>query len=451
MNARWASIEEMKERVEGVNLKTGVNISGLPIMYDDKYLYIEKKDNHNLLIGSTGSGKTQAVILPMIQMSRMAEESIVVNDPKGELYKITAKKLEEEGYKTIVIDFFDPRYGNNWNPLTLPYKLYKEGNKDRAIDLIEDLGYYLLTDSREKDQDPFWINSTINYFVGLTIYLFENAKEEEINLSSIESLASSLSSKEKIKTFINEVANNPSIYLKVAGTLLAPEETKGSILSVFKQRLQKYLIKENLKNMMQTTDFDITKIQENKTAIFIFSGISNLCDNLIPLLINQIIDAVDLYETTKRRINMLLDEFDTLLPIKNFAQKIRYCRSLGIRMTVAIQSFIHLANRYSKEEVEILKMCFENIVYLLSEDIYTLQEISKYCGTIKDNNIEKPLVSPEELKTLKVFEAVIIMTRMMPFKTKLLPNYQINWGYKEEIAKIPERTINKIAVYNYEK
>ena len=90
---------------------------------------------------------------------------------------------------------------------------------------------------------------------------------------------------------------------------------------------------------------------------------------------------------------------------------------------------------YSKEDTEILKMCFGNIIYLLANDIYTLEEISNYCGNQLIDGEIKPLITPEELKTMEVFNAIVIMPRMMPFKTKLLPDYQIDWGYEKVIEE----------------
>ena len=134
--SRWATREEMQKKLVATNLETGVEKTGLPMMYDDKYLYLDTNQAHNLLIGCVGSGKTQAVILPMLKIAMMAGESIVINDPKGEIYSKTAQKLEDEGYKNIVINLDDPRLGNNWNPLDLAYRLYEEDNKDNWISII---------------------------------------------------------------------------------------------------------------------------------------------------------------------------------------------------------------------------------------------------------------------------------------------------------------------------
>lgn len=446
--SKWATRDEMHQRTIPVNLKTGVEKSGLPVMYDDNYLYIDTNEAHNLLIGCTGSGKTQAVILPILRLAMKAKESTVINDPKGEIYKKTANQFKKEGYNVIAIDFNDSRYGNSWNPLELAYRQYKEENKDKALDLIEDLGYYLLSDSKDNNSDPFWINSTINYFTGLVLYLFENAKKDEINLSSVMALANSLQKPENYKELLDKLDKNSVIYIKLVGTLLAPTETKGSILSVFNQKIERYLSKENLANMLSNNDFDLSMLTKEPTVIFIVSGISQQYRNLIPLFANQVIDAVDIYGDHKSRLNLLLDEFDSMIPIKDFALKLGFCRSINIRITVTIQSYVHLANMYSKEDVEILKMCFGNTIYLLSEDIYTLEEMSNRCGTQLVDGKEEPLISVSELKTFGYFEAVILMPRMMPFRTKMLPDYKIDWGYQDEEIEIPMRNKNNINIYS---
>ena len=96
--ARWATKNEVVEKLQGVNLETGVTKSGIPLAYDDNYLYINNREAHSLIIGSTGSGKTQSTILPMLKLSMMAKESIVLTDPKGELYDKCAGALKDKGY-----------------------------------------------------------------------------------------------------------------------------------------------------------------------------------------------------------------------------------------------------------------------------------------------------------------------------------------------------------------
>ena len=444
-NSRWATSSELKNRLQEIDVRKELNKSGIPISHNGSRLLIDDQETHNLIIGSNGSGKTQSIILPMIKLSLKANESLVINDPKSELYEKCASKAKEEGYKVVLLDFDTSKYGNNWNPLEYIYKNYKENNHDLSIKLLEDLGYYLFIDENENNSDPFWINTTIDYFTGLVLYLFENAKEEEINLQSIYNLSNYLNIKGNSEKFIENLDKSKEVYLNVSGTLCAPPETRGSILSVFSQKIRRYISRTDLVNMICNNEFKIEDFYKEKTIIFIKSGITGISHRLIPLLVTQLIECANLIRN-KERINFLLDEFDSMLPIKNFANVIQNCRSLNIRFTVTIQSYEHLKYMY-KENVNILKYCFANIIYLLSEDIPTLEEISKYCG--ENNN--KPLVSVEELKSLDYFETVINMVRMMPIKTKLLPDYEINWGYDEQTIELPKRKEQEIKLYNEKK
>ena len=444
-NSRWATSSELKNRLQEIDVRKELNKSGIPISHNGSRLLIDDQETHNLIIGSNGSGKTQSIILPMIKLSLKANESLVINDPKSELYEKCASKAKEEGYKVVLLDFDTSKYGNNWNPLEYIYKNYKENNHDLSIKLLEDLGYYLFIDENENNSDPFWINTTIDYFTGLVLYLFENAKEEEINLQSIYNLSNYLNIKGNSEKFIENLDKSKEVYLNVSGTLCAPPETRGSILSVFSQKIRRYISRTDLVNIICNNEFKIEKKKKKKTIIFIKSGITGISHRLIPLLVTQLIECANLIRN-KERINFLLDEFDSMLPIKNFANVIQNCRSLNIRFTVTIQSYEHLKYMY-KENVNILKYCFANIIYLLSEDIPTLEEISKYCG--ENNN--KPLVSVEELKSLDYFETVINMVRMMPIKTKLLPDYEINWGYDEQTIELPKRKEQEIKLYNEKK
>lgn len=445
--ARWATRDEVAERLKKVNSETGVEKVGTPLMYDDNFLYIDEKEAHTLIIGSTGSGKTQVNILPTLRLSIEAESPFVVNDPKGEMYHKLADKLKKENYEVLVLNFDDAKYGNSWNPLELPYKMYKNNEKDKATKLLEDLGYYLYYDPKD-NSDPFWLNSTIDYFTGLTLYLFENAKKEEIHLSSVCGLSNQLNEKGSAEKFLAKIDKNTNIYLNLVGTLLAPPETRGSIISVFNQKMKKYISRETLSNMLSASDFDICNISNKKTALFIINGHTNYCDNLIPLLVNQIVEGVNFYGKQEKTLSILLDEFDNMIPIKDFVRLIEFSRSIKVRFSVVIRSYQHLNNMYKKEDTEILKMCFGNIIYLLSNDIYTLEEISINCGKKVENGEVIPLITPEELKTMEIFSAIVIIPRMMPFKTKLLPDYKINWGYETSNTEFPIRKENVVENYN---
>lgn len=445
--ARWCKDNEMKKALREINIKKEVAESGIPITYGENSLYVGAQAAHALVIGSSGSGKTQTTILPVTKLALLAGESVVINDVKGEIYKSTAHNFKENGYNVVVLNFDNPNLGSSWNPFELPYQFYQRKEIDKAINLIEDLGYYLFTDPQNKDMDSFWTNSAIDYFTGITLYLFENAKKEAINLNSVYNLAVELSEDNIASKFLKQLDKKSIIYYNLSGTLKSPIETRGGIIATFQQKIKKYIGLANLSNMLSISDFDIKEVSNTKTAIFIISGLTTYSNYLIPLLVSQIITATDEFGNHQRNLNMILDEFDSMLPIKNFAKVINYARSIKIRFTVVIKSYIDLTNIYGKENTETIKACFPIIIYLLSNDIYTLEEISKMCGNEEVSKIIKPLISIEELKVMKIFEAIVLIPRMMPYKTTLLPDYKINWNLKNQEIDIPKRRINEINIF----
>jgi len=424
--SRWENKSKMKDYLQKVDYRKSVERSGLPLIYEGNSIYTIKGDGHSLIIGATGSGKTQTTILPLLKLSMLASESVVVNDPKGELYKKTAKEFKNRGYNIVVLDFDNAIYGNYFNPLGLAYNLYKEGNKDKCINTIEEVGYYLFADIKN-NVDPFWTNSAIDYFTGICLYLFDN-NTCEVNLNDVFALANKFNDDKECDKFLKEIGKDSAIYYNVSGTLTAPKDTKGGIIATFNQKIKKYVNKENLSKMMSKTDFNLDKIAVDKTIIYIISGYYDYSNSLIPLCINQVFEAINIYGTN-RKVNIILDEFDNLLPIKNFAEIMNYSRSIGINFTCVSQSFVNLANTYGKDNLILLKLCFPNIIFLYANDAYTLEKFSNLCG----NESEKsPLVSPEELKMLEQFEAIALIPRVMPFRTKLVPDYKIDWNINFE-------------------
>lgn len=112
---------------------------------------------HGLIIGSTGSGKTTTFINPMIQIlgRSAAGSSMIVTDPKGELFQLHSKLLTEQGYDCMVLDLRDPYSSFKWNPLDSiwdSYQLYIHADdevyartddvKESGLELQDDEGAY---------------------------------------------------------------------------------------------------------------------------------------------------------------------------------------------------------------------------------------------------------------------------------------------------------------------
>ena len=91
---------------------------------------------HCLIIGTTGSGKTIRFVIPTMQfLARSAlRPSIVVTDPKGELYSSQSKLYQERGYDVLTLNLREPlRRSSCWNPCHIAYEEYQEGLKQKEL------------------------------------------------------------------------------------------------------------------------------------------------------------------------------------------------------------------------------------------------------------------------------------------------------------------------------
>ena len=120
-SSKFADIKEIKENFDKEELNN-INMSGFPVWYEKekgkfKNVYYDNKSPHYVLIGSTGSGKSITVSIPIcIQFATAKEKhSVVLTDPKAELFKTTGKIFEENGYDVVTIDFRNPTKSSKIN------------------------------------------------------------------------------------------------------------------------------------------------------------------------------------------------------------------------------------------------------------------------------------------------------------------------------------------------
>ncbi len=105
--------------------------AGLPILTTKRKTWVDASDVHSGVVGSTNSGKTYSVYHHMIELSRMAKESMFINDIKGDLAEKHRWQLEQDGYDILRIDFIHPELSVRWNPFGKVVRSYREA-QDRV-------------------------------------------------------------------------------------------------------------------------------------------------------------------------------------------------------------------------------------------------------------------------------------------------------------------------------
>ena len=462
---RWLTDKEMKNSfgIKPVDIKAPTSdAGGVVLMNDGKRMWVDDGEYHTLIIGQSGSGKTSALVDPQVYSLSKHGESMVITDPKGEIYRRHANRLKDLGYKLVVINFRDPREGNAWNPLTVPYKMYKRGKIDKAQELLEDISQNIFI-SKQNNNDPFWESSSSAYFSGLGIGLFEDAKENEVNISSIEYMSTCGEEKNGISTFAKDYftlkGESSSAYKYAKATITAPSDTKSSILSVFQDKIKNFASRPELSEMLSYSDFNMEDIGKEKTAVFlVVHDEKTTYHSLATIFIKQLYEVlIDVAHKNpkgelKYRTNFILDEFANMPALKDVTSMVTAARSRKIRFTFIIQNFAQLDEVYGEKNAETIRSNCGNTIYLLTNELAALEEISKLCGEVKSKEKEKtvstPLVTVTDLQKMKMNEIIVIRMRKRPFRTTLKGAYDIDWGKTYEEAVFPEREVVPVKLFD---
>lgn len=468
--SKLMSEKDMKKDygIKKVHLKDdSYEAGGIPVINDGKDAWVDASGQpHALIMGASGSGKTQAFMFPLIKILGRAGESMIVTDPKGELYENCGSLLKEKGYKIILINFRDPKEGAAWNPFSYPYRIYKEGNSDKANELLQDLASNILIDPNNK-AEPFWEQTASNFFTGLSLGLFDDATEAEININSINMMAETGEDRIGASTYIKEYFKSKGelspAYIAAASCINAPNETRGGIMSTFRTKTRIFSSQEALSEMLSYSDFDIRDIGKEKTAVFLkVHDEKTTYHALATIFVKQAYEALIAVAQTcpnlklPYRTNFVLDEFANMPALKDVETMITASRSRNIRFSFVIQNFSQLNKVYGKDVAETIKGNCGNFVYIMSTELAALEEISKLLGDQKPAKAEKdkpappirPLFTVSDLQALKEGEVIINRFRSMPFKTKLTFDWKTDWGKKYDHMDYTERPKRGVKVFD---
>lgn len=489
---------------------------GLVFSGGKNYMYVDPADNHTLVLGTSNSGKSWSLVLEMLEAARMAGESVIVNDPKGELTKYMKKKYEDDGYQCWVLNFVDPQYSNCWNPFELAWEEWleaedkvkddiKEYNEEyeklknkckllglveperknepaadysKAIEMVMDVANTLCVEPNAKD--PIWSETARDMMAGAACFFLENHMHDQLNFTNIGKLIADASrmikKNEDPLGMIKSQTKLMRVYLDryrtrkdksvelLDGFLSSEDSTQSSFYSQFRNKMSVVTQNEAVEKILASNNIDLKSIGEKKTAIFlIVHDEKKTYYPLSTMFVKQVYETLiksarnEANLRLKVPINMILDEFGNMPPVKDIDSMLTAARSRGIRITMIIQDYGQLDKQYGKDMSKTIKGNVMNTVYLLSGDNDTLEEISKRAGTEKVWNKDTKkyedvrLFSKDRLQTFKMGEALFLSQRKYPYFTKL-PQYSDYVFYKDnlesEFDRIPKPDITYYNLWN---
>ena len=308
---------------------------------------IYKSNRNNIISGDMSTGKTTNIGFGIVEKLIKQNESMFILDSREEYLNKYYKELKEKKYNIIVINLKEALKGEGWNPFTYSYDLYKEGLKDKSVEYLENISKELLCEINS-NADPFWMNSACDYFIGITLALFEDANEEEINLKSISTI---IDESELDINYVGEYFRtkdkNDMSYVCASGTTFSPIETRNGIIATAKQKLRPIVCRENLNNLLSKTTFNYEDILNQKNAIFFINSetdysINSLTSIFIKELYNILIDNNNL-----NKFNFIIDNFDTMPNFNNLIGVLGSCIYHNIKCFIFTRDKKDVEDKYT--------------------------------------------------------------------------------------------------------
>lgn len=176
-------------------------MKNLPFSEAAKGFYsIDQTTVNSMIVGITRSGKGETLVMPFVDiLSRGSEKcSMVVNDPKGELYQMSYETLRKRGYNVQVLNLQNTDFSMSYNPLQKIISFAQEGYYDETQQAVNTLSSSIYVDPNAKDK--FWQNSSINLLNALILAVVDYAKRndrwDEVTMDNVLHMMTELGSKQ---------------------------------------------------------------------------------------------------------------------------------------------------------------------------------------------------------------------------------------------------------------
>lgn len=386
------------------------------------------------ILGPTGSGKTTTEFLPNLLSDYLPKSSIVVADPKGEQYQLTAWYQKYVcGREPILFAPLNPEMSYKYNLLENCADASEVMQLSSTLLLNGALAAEIATGKKSGGVE--WIEMATPLFTASLLYCWEKGRP----LNTIEQafkLIINHDDKELDLLFSNaseDVKNQYNIF-KSVGT---STNTIGGIKVTMATNLKLFTDKK-LNETLKYSEFRPEELRKRPICLYVMyperkaSYLSPFTSCFFSQLIDKTIDA---YTENSLPIFYFWDEFANLGQLDNMSVNAATVRSRQISLTICLQSLTQLIQVYGKANaLAILNNLKTKIILPGLSDIETLNFISELAGEVEISvsststnkgstsrsfsKTKKKLLTPDEVRRLKDRELLLIMHNRQPVKDK---------------------------------
>lgn len=494
-NAKLVTAEEFGRRNQDVTVKyadlPNRNVDGIPIcIRRDEAGDLQvtfTPDTHLLAIGATRSGKTTSYVIPTLNvlLNKKNKPSMVISDPKQELYRTNAQKFIDRGYRVLLLDFTDYSHSDCWNPLTKYYRSYQkylevenevelvntpegprsryqgviyhsqkeldrvlEERKERYMDETEK-GITALCSAvvpRRDGKDPFWDDSSRILLKAVLYGMLEDSETGKITEDSfsfdtvlriVDGFSDSDSDYDGGYFKSRNLETSKAYQLAHKCIIEQAASTRRCISSTFTACMSKFR-DTAVRRITCTNTFEMQELDDGRpTVIFVFyKDEESLHYEMISMFLTNLYTELIALARKKgtmlsRPFYFLLDEFGNLPKFNDFEKVISACGGRNIWFLLILQSYAQLHNVYGKETADIIKDNLNTHVFFGTNNPETKREFSEECG-------KKTVISPTSAlngtgEVIERFDKDTVPLVPVSALTKLAPGEGIVTQMREDV------------------
>ena len=445
--------------------KTSQDILGM--LPDGQVLTLPKDTrlNANLAVcGSSGTGKSRAISRNLVLQAVKRGESIILTDPKSELYESMGEYLRENGYVVKVLNLVEMDHSDSWNCLC------EVGSSEIMAQTFADI---VLKNTSGASKDAFWYNAELNLLKSLVLYVALEMPVQQRNIAtvydllctrdekSLSSLMTSISGEHK-NQYTGEIYPPSPAAAPYAIFHQSSETVRTSVIIGLGSKLA-VLQAQQVRNITSYNEIDLELPGKQKCAYFCivsdqdstYDFLSSLFFSFLFIRLIRYADAHCENGMLNPKVKFILDEFPNCCLIPDFTKKCSTIRSRGCSVAVFFQNVGQMRNRYPDDQwQEILGAC-DSTVFLGCTDMLTAEYFSNRIGTAsvevegttrelspmqitdytpklrKTNSLgRRPLLTPDEVLRLPPDQVLIFIRGQKVMRAKRF-DYSLHPDYKK--------------------
>lgn len=370
--------------------KTSQDILGM--MGNGKVITLPKNTrlNANLAVcGASGTGKSRSISRNLILQAARRGESVIVTDPKSELYESMSQYLRDQGYTVRVFNLIEMDHSDSWNCLG------EVGGSELMAQTFCDV---VLSNTAGDTHDAFWYNAELNLLKALVLYVSLEMPPEKRNLGQVYEMLTNESERsltrimnsirrEHTNPYSGEVMPPSPAYAPFAIYMQSSETVRTSVIIGLGSKLQ-VMQAQQVRNITSYNEIDLELPGKEKCAYFCIvsdqdSTFNFLSSLFFSFLFIKLIRYADNYcegGVLNPKVKFILDEFPNCCLIPDFTRKCSTIRSRGCSVAVFFQNVGQMKNRYPDDQwQEILGAC-DATVFLGCTDMLTAEYFSDRVG-----------------------------------------------------------------------